>query len=77
MYPFQRRRLAYHVLVTRVSSPGSVQMIMEIPLEVLISTSLEAPWVFYPDFLPMGHPLFEVINSTDAEVSTDERGPRF
>ena len=52
-------------------------MIMEIPLEVLISTSLEAPWVFYPDFLPMGHPLFEVINSTDAEVSTDERGPRF
>ena len=45
-------------------------MIMEIPLEVMISTSLEAPWVFYPDFLPLGHPLFEVINSTDAEVST-------
>ena len=58
------------MLITRGSLPCPVQMIMEIPLEVLISTSLEAPWVFYPDFLPMGHPLFEVINSTDAEVST-------
>jgi hypothetical protein len=42
---------------------------MEIPLELMISISKDPPWIFHPNFIPLGHPIFDIINSTDAEVT--------
>lgn len=49
------------------------RIIMEIPLELMISVSKDPPWIFHPDFVPLGHPIFDIINSTDAEVDWDIR----
>eukprot|EP00271_Cylindrocystis_brebissonii_P007397 TRINITY_DN20894_c0_g1_i1.p1 TRINITY_DN20894_c0_g1~~TRINITY_DN20894_c0_g1_i1.p1 ORF type:complete len:526 (-),score=90.07 TRINITY_DN20894_c0_g1_i1:295-1872(-) len=47
--------------------------IMEIPGELMVTVSKDSPWMFQPDFLPIGHPLFEVIESTDPEKDWDLR----
>eukprot|EP00250_Pteridium_aquilinum_P013438 c21342_g1_i2 orf=288-1751(+) len=49
------------------------RIIMEIPLELMISVSKDPPWIFHPDFIPLGHPIFDIINSTDAEEDWDLR----
>lgn len=49
------------------------RIIMEIPLELMISVSKDPPWIFHPDFVPWGHPMFDIINSTDAEEDWDLR----
>ncbi|MCO5598005.1 hypothetical protein L7F22_052094 [Adiantum nelumboides] len=49
------------------------RIIMEIPLELMISISKDPPWIFHPDFVPWGHPIFDIINSTDAEEDWDLR----
>ena len=41
---------------------------MEIPMEMMVSVSKEHPWMFHPDIVPLGHPIFEVINATNPEV---------
>lgn len=41
---------------------------MEIPLELMITIRQKHPWMFFPDFVPIGHPIFDIINSTDPEV---------
>ena len=41
---------------------------MEIPLEIMVTVTAKKPWMFFPDIVPMGHPLFEVINDTNPEV---------
>ncbi|GAB4859362.1 Protein PLASTID TRANSCRIPTIONALLY ACTIVE 14 [Ancistrocladus abbreviatus] len=43
------------------------RMIMEIPLELMLTISKKLPWMFFPDIIPVGHPIFDIINSTDPE----------
>lgn len=45
------------------------QIIMEIPLELMLTISKKVPWMFLPDIVPVGHPIFDIINSTNPEVS--------
>lgn len=45
------------------------QMIMEIPLELMLTISQKLPWMFFPDIVPLGHPIFDIINTTNPEVS--------
>ncbi|KAL3701433.1 hypothetical protein R1sor_019455 [Riccia sorocarpa] len=52
---------------------NKARVIMEIPSELMVTVTRQLPWLFYPDFLPIGHPLFEVINSTDPETGWDFR----
>ncbi|KAK8951957.1 hypothetical protein KSP39_PZI003129 [Platanthera zijinensis] len=49
------------------------RMIMEIPLELMLTISQKLPWMFYPDIIPIGHPIFDIINSTDPEKDWDLR----
>lgn len=44
------------------------QVIMEIPLELMLTISKKLPWMFFPDIVPIGHPIFDIINSTNPEV---------
>lgn len=41
---------------------------MEIPLELMLTISQKLPWMFFPDIIPVGHPIFDIINSTNPEV---------
>lgn len=41
---------------------------MEIPHELMITIRQKHPWMFFPDIVPIGHPIFDIINSTDPEV---------
>ncbi|XP_042511329.1 protein PLASTID TRANSCRIPTIONALLY ACTIVE 14 isoform X3 [Macadamia integrifolia] len=43
------------------------RVIMEIPLELMLTISQKLPWMFFPDIIPLGHPIFDIINSTNAE----------
>ena len=43
---------------------------MEIPLELMLTISEKLPWMFFPDIVPVGHPIFDIINSTNPEVLT-------
>ncbi|KAJ4831205.1 Protein PLASTID TRANSCRIPTIONALLY ACTIVE 14 [Turnera subulata] len=49
------------------------RMIMEIPLELMLTVSKKLPWMFFPDIIPVGHPIFDIINSTDPETDWDLR----
>lgn len=49
------------------------RMIMEIPLELMLTVSRKLPWMFFPDIIPVGHPIFDIINSTDPETDWDLR----
>lgn len=42
---------------------------MEIPHELMITIRQKHPWMFFPDIVPIGHPIFDIINSTDPEVN--------
>ncbi|CAM6094608.1 unnamed protein product [Calypogeia fissa] len=55
----------------KITKTGRV--IMEIPMELMITVSKELPWMFFPDIVPVGHPIFETINSTDPETGWDLR----
>ena len=46
----------------------TLQVIMEIPLELMLTVSQKLPWMFFPDIIPIGHPIFDIINSTNPEV---------
>jgi histone-lysine N-methyltransferase SETD3 len=41
---------------------------MEIPLELMLTITQRKPWMFFPDIIPLGHPIFDIIESTDPEV---------
>lgn len=41
---------------------------MEIPLELMLTISQKLPWMFFPDIIPIFHPIFDIINSTNPEV---------
>ncbi|KAK4399566.1 protein PLASTID TRANSCRIPTIONALLY ACTIVE 14 [Sesamum angolense] len=43
------------------------RVIMEIPLELMLTISQKLPWMFFPDIIPVGHPIFDIINSTNPE----------
>ncbi|XP_077220754.1 plastid transcriptionally active 14 isoform X3 [Tasmannia lanceolata] len=43
------------------------RIIMEIPLELMLTISQRVPWMFFPDIIPIGHPIFDIINSTNPE----------
>uniref|UniRef100_A0A1D1XM32 Putative ribulose-1,5 bisphosphate carboxylase/oxygenase large subunit N-methyltransferase, chloroplastic n=1 Tax=Anthurium amnicola TaxID=1678845 RepID=A0A1D1XM32_9ARAE len=49
------------------------RIIMEIPLELMLTLSQKVPWMFYPDIVPVGHPIFDIINSTNPESDWDLR----
>ncbi|XVE63610.1 hypothetical protein DITRI_Ditri07aG0033300 [Diplodiscus trichospermus] len=49
------------------------RMIMEIPLELMLTIRQKLPWMFFPDIVPIGHPIFDIINSTNAETDWDLR----
>ncbi|KAK9055967.1 hypothetical protein SSX86_027054 [Deinandra increscens subsp. villosa] len=49
------------------------KVIMEIPLELMLTISQKTPWMFFPDIIPVGHPIFEIINSTHPETDWDLR----
>ncbi|KAK6150249.1 hypothetical protein DH2020_017774 [Rehmannia glutinosa] len=49
------------------------RVIMEIPLELMLTISQKLPWMFFPDIIPVGHPIFDIINSTNPETDWDLR----
>ncbi|KAJ7518521.1 hypothetical protein O6H91_21G072600 [Diphasiastrum complanatum] len=49
------------------------EMILEIPLELMITVSKYPPWMFFPNIVPIGHPVFDIINATDAKSDWDIR----
>ncbi|KAL6349963.1 hypothetical protein AAG906_002070 [Vitis piasezkii] len=49
------------------------RMIMEIPLELMLTIRKKLPWMFFPDIVPVGHPIFDIINSTNPETDWDLR----
>ncbi|KAL3616641.1 Protein PLASTID TRANSCRIPTIONALLY ACTIVE 14 [Castilleja foliolosa] len=49
------------------------RVIMEIPLELMLTMSQKLPWMFFPDIIPIGHPIFDIINSTNPETDWDLR----
>ncbi|XP_024517520.1 protein PLASTID TRANSCRIPTIONALLY ACTIVE 14 isoform X3 [Selaginella moellendorffii] len=49
------------------------RVILEVPMEILVTVSSNLPWMFFPDIVPIGHPVFDVINSTDPETDYDIR----
>ncbi|XP_071921437.1 protein PLASTID TRANSCRIPTIONALLY ACTIVE 14-like isoform X2 [Coffea arabica] len=49
------------------------RVIMEIPLELMLTISQKTPWMFFPDIIPVGHPIFDIINSTNPEIDWDLR----
>ena len=61
-------KLKPHLSLFSVCLDLSEQMIMEIPIELMLTISKKLPWMFFPDIIPVGHPIFDIINSTDPEV---------
>ncbi|KAI3923228.1 hypothetical protein MKW92_042893, partial [Papaver armeniacum] len=49
------------------------RVIMEIPLELMVTMRQKLPWMFFPDIVPIGHPIFDIINSTNPETDWDLR----
>ncbi|CAH9147534.1 unnamed protein product [Cuscuta epithymum] len=49
------------------------RMIMEVPLELMLTITQKLPWMFFPDIIPIGHPIFDIINSTNPETDWDLR----
>ncbi|KAK9064316.1 hypothetical protein SSX86_015696 [Deinandra increscens subsp. villosa] len=49
------------------------KVVMEIPLELMLTISQKTPWMFFPDIIPVGHPIFDIINSTNPETDWDLR----
>ena len=52
-----------------IDSACFFQVIMEIPLELMLTITQKKPWMFFPDIIPLGHPIFDIIESTDPEVN--------
>jgi len=50
-----------------------LQVIMEIPLELMLTITQKKPWMFFSDIIPLGHPIFDIIESTDPEMDWDLR----
>lgn len=58
-------------------SPGTLspgvgavcQIVLEVPLPLMVTLSRDPPWMFFPNIVPLGHPIFDVIDSTHPEVS--------
>ncbi|KAK8466054.1 hypothetical protein PHAVU_009G243500 [Phaseolus vulgaris] len=49
------------------------RVIMEIPLELMLTISKKLPWMFFPNIIPLDHPIFDIINSTNPETDWDLR----
>ncbi|KAM3300622.1 hypothetical protein ACQJBY_041575 [Aegilops geniculata] len=49
------------------------RVIMEIPLELMLTITKKHPWMFFPDIIPLGHPIFDIIESTNPETDWDLR----
>ncbi|RDX83757.1 Protein PLASTID TRANSCRIPTIONALLY ACTIVE 14 [Mucuna pruriens] len=49
------------------------RVILEIPLELMLTISKKLPWMFFPDIIPLDHPIFDIINSTIPETDWDLR----
>lgn len=42
-------------------------------MELMLTVSKKLPWMFYPNVVPFGHPIFDIINSTNPEADWDLR----
>ncbi|GAB2280989.1 Protein PLASTID TRANSCRIPTIONALLY ACTIVE 14 [Dionaea muscipula] len=49
------------------------RLIMEVPLELMLTITKGLPWMFFPDIIPVGHPIFDIIDSTNPETDWDLR----
>ncbi|XP_059076933.1 protein PLASTID TRANSCRIPTIONALLY ACTIVE 14 isoform X2 [Cryptomeria japonica] len=49
------------------------RVILEVPMELMLTVSKKLPWMFYPNTVPIGHPIFDIINSTNPEADWDLR----
>lgn len=56
-----------------IEATRRARVIMEVPLELMLTISKEFPWMFFPDIIPIGHPIFDIINSTNPETDWDLR----
>nr|CAD1840318.1 unnamed protein product [Ananas comosus var. bracteatus] len=43
------------------------------PAGIDVDYKSEAPWMFFPDIVPVGHPIFDIINSTKPDTDWDLR----
>ncbi|XP_057457604.1 protein PLASTID TRANSCRIPTIONALLY ACTIVE 14-like [Lotus japonicus] len=57
----------------RVLDTPIIEVIMEIPLELMLTISKKLPWMFFPDIIPIGHPIFDIINPANPETNLDLR----
>ncbi|XP_058197913.1 protein PLASTID TRANSCRIPTIONALLY ACTIVE 14 isoform X1 [Rhododendron vialii] len=56
-----------------IEATRRARVIMEVPLELMLTISKEFPWMFFPDIIPIGHPIFDIINSTNPKTDWDLR----
>eukprot|EP00252_Welwitschia_mirabilis_P016406 TRINITY_DN3617_c0_g1_i1.p1 TRINITY_DN3617_c0_g1~~TRINITY_DN3617_c0_g1_i1.p1 ORF type:complete len:528 (+),score=77.10 TRINITY_DN3617_c0_g1_i1:107-1585(+) len=56
-----------------IPSLRNPRTIIEVPINLLLTVSKKPPWMFFPDIVPIGHPIFEVIDSTNPETDWDLR----
>ncbi|CAI5997076.1 unnamed protein product [Closterium sp. NIES-65] len=56
-----------------IDSRGGARVVMEVPLPLMLSVSRDPPWMFHPDIVPMGHPVFDVISAAEGEANWDLR----
>lgn len=47
---------------------GVSQIVLEVPLPLMVTLSRDPPWMFFPNIVPLGHPIFDVIEATHPEV---------
>ncbi|KAJ0080830.1 hypothetical protein Patl1_12044 [Pistacia atlantica] len=67
---FKEGRDGFGVYASKDVEPRRrARVVMEIPLELMITIRQKLPWMFFPDIVPIGHPIFDIINSTDPEVT--------
>ncbi|CAI7850531.1 unnamed protein product [Closterium sp. NIES-54] len=53
-----------------IDSRGGARVVMEVPLPLMLSVSRDPPWMFHPDIVPMGHPVFD--HSSPASHNREE-----
>ncbi|KAJ0017348.1 hypothetical protein Pint_11820 [Pistacia integerrima] len=71
---FKEGRDGFGVYASKDVEPRRrARVVMEIPLELMITIRQKLPWMFFPDIVPIGHPIFDIINSTDPETDWDLR----
>ncbi|GJP65916.1 hypothetical protein CLOP_g22815, partial [Closterium sp. NIES-67] len=56
-----------------IDSRQGAKVVLEVPLPLMLSVSRDPPWMFHPDIVPMGHPVYDVIAAAEGEANWDLR----